>query len=112
MSTATLEAVPAARPLIPNRLLAVADVAALAHVSTSAIRYWMRSGYLPGPIRLGRVLRWDPDVIRQWLASRTVRQPGQSTEPVAEVNLPRMRTRAAKARAALAARRKAATAGR
>jgi excisionase family DNA binding protein len=72
MSAATLESPPSAssRSFIPSRLLDVEDVAELIHVSTGTIREWVRGGTFPRPMRCGRLLRWEPESIKTWLASR------------------------------------------
>jgi predicted DNA-binding transcriptional regulator AlpA len=73
MSTAAaIEPTPAPGPTyIPQRLLGVADLAELAHVSDGVIRKWMREDKLPKPLRFGkRLLRWDPNEIAAWLANR------------------------------------------
>lgn len=69
MST-TLDPPEAVRPYIPNRLLDVDDLAELAHVSVGTVRDWLRRGIAPKPARLGRLLRWDPRVVSDWLSER------------------------------------------
>ncbi len=60
----------AIRPYIPNRLLDIDDLAELAHVSNGTIRDWLRRGIAPKPARLGRLLRWNPQVVSAWLSER------------------------------------------
>jgi len=66
----TLDTPPAVRPYIPNRLLDIDDVAELAHVSVGTVREWLRRGIAPKPAKLGRLLRWNPEAIAQWLTER------------------------------------------
>ena len=56
------------RAYIPNRLLDIEDLAALSHVSVGTIRWWLQTGKIPQPLKLGRLLRWEPDVIASWIA--------------------------------------------
>jgi predicted DNA-binding transcriptional regulator AlpA len=106
MTAATVEATPPpTASFIPSRLLTVEDMAELTQLSANGVRKWARQGILPQPIRLGhssKVLRWDPDVIREWLADRHA----------ALVDPAHLRANAAKARDALAAARREATAAR
>jgi predicted DNA-binding transcriptional regulator AlpA len=71
VSTATLDSPPSEiRPYIPRRLLGVDDFARLAHVSAGTVRDWIKRGILPAPIRVGAMLRWEPQAIELWLSSR------------------------------------------
>jgi predicted DNA-binding transcriptional regulator AlpA len=69
MSAVATEAPPApTRAYIPNRLLDIQDLAALSHLSEGTIRWWVRTGKCPAPLRLGRLLRWEPSAVEAWLA--------------------------------------------
>ena len=53
----------------PTRPLSdVSTVAARLSVSAKTVRRWADSGQMPKPIRVGRLLRWRPEVIDQWVA--------------------------------------------
>ncbi len=64
-----------ARPYVPNRLLDVEDVRALTHVSASTIRQWINTGKIPAPLKLGKVLRWEPEQIMEWLSKAVIHAP-------------------------------------
>jgi excisionase family DNA binding protein len=53
---------------LPQRLLTVKDLAAMAGVAENTIRHWIARGHLPRPIKLGKVWRWHPDAINKFLA--------------------------------------------
>ncbi len=61
-----------ARPYVPNRLLDIDDVSNLAHVHVWTIRQWINTGKIPAPLRLGRLLRWEPEQIAEWLSKAVV----------------------------------------
>jgi predicted DNA-binding transcriptional regulator AlpA len=45
------------------------EVAKALNVCEKTVWNLRRAGKMPPPIQLGRVLRWDPETIRRWLAS-------------------------------------------
>jgi excisionase family DNA binding protein len=53
-----------------QRLLTIEQVATLLAVSRACVRKWMVSGVLPRPLKLGRLVRWERDVISDWLAQQ------------------------------------------
>lgn len=57
-------------PIIPQRLLSLADIAVITGVSIPALRAWQYSGRLPKPIKLGKLQRWEPGTISQWLRTK------------------------------------------
>jgi predicted DNA-binding transcriptional regulator AlpA len=67
MSPAVLEA---SSPAIPNRTYTVADLADLFGVHKATIADWSKTGILPPPRRIGRLLRWTPGDIAPLLANR------------------------------------------
>ncbi len=57
-------------PIIPQRLLSLADISEITGVSIPALRAWKYSGRLPKPINLGKLQRWEPGTISQWLRTK------------------------------------------
>ncbi len=55
----------------PEPLWTVRDLAAFVKSTPDAVYRWVELGMVPC-IRLGRSIRFDPAVIREWLASRSV----------------------------------------
>jgi excisionase family DNA binding protein len=53
-----------------QRLLTIEQVATLLAVSRACIRKWLASGFLPRPLKLGRLVRWERDTIADWLAQQ------------------------------------------
>lgn len=53
---------------LPDRLLTSDDLSLLFGVSRWTIREWSRSGVIPPGRRFGKVLRWNPGVIKPLLA--------------------------------------------
>lgn len=51
-----------------GRLLTVRDVAGLLHCSPRTVYRLADSGRMPGPVRLGALVRWPGAVIEQWIA--------------------------------------------
>ena len=50
-------------------LIGMEHLAELIGVSTQTLRRMTQSGKLPEPIRLGRLIRWKPQVIDDWIAA-------------------------------------------
>jgi predicted DNA-binding transcriptional regulator AlpA len=50
--------------VIPNRMLGVTDLAELLSLSEHTLRYLVKTGKVPAPIKIGKHLRWRPDQIR------------------------------------------------
>ena len=74
----------AERPILgeTSRAHALRDaswVAAFLGVSTDVVYAWAKSGELPS-IRLGRILRFNPEAIRAWVARHT-NPPANSPTP-------------------------------
>ena len=40
-------------------------------VDRTTIWRWLRRGEFPKPVRVGRIARWDPDAIDNWLRERS-----------------------------------------
>ena len=55
---------------LPPPLLTVKDLAVLLSTSSSGIYSRVARGQIPGALRLGRTLRFDPRVIAQWLSAK------------------------------------------
>lgn len=51
----------------PESLLTVQDMAALLQCDARSIHRWWRAGDIPKPLRIGGVLRWYGESVRQWL---------------------------------------------
>ena len=58
----------AGEAILPPTLMNVADLATLLRTSKSAIYARHARGGIPGSLRLGRSLRFDPRIIARWLA--------------------------------------------
>ncbi len=54
----------------PDHLWTVDDLATWWQVSPNTIRAWQQNGQIPY-IKLGRHVRFDPDVMRRYVDSRT-----------------------------------------
>lgn len=50
-------------------LLTARDLAERLGVDVRTVRRWRSAGRLPRAIELGGVVRWDPAVVREWIAS-------------------------------------------
>ncbi len=55
---------------LPPPLLTVKDLAVLLSTSSSGIYSRVARGQIPGALRIGRTLRFDPRVIAQWLSAK------------------------------------------
>lgn len=55
---------------LPPTLMNVADLATLLRTSKNAIYNRHARGEIPGSLRLGRSLRFDPRIIAKWLATK------------------------------------------
>ena len=51
-------------------LLTTRDIATILGCETRSVHRWLREGVVPGPIRIGGVLRWYAPSIRAWLSSK------------------------------------------
>lgn len=58
------------RSELPSELLDIQQVADRLKVSVGCIRAWRLRGEGPPAIKLGSVLRWDPEEVIDWLNSR------------------------------------------
>ena len=54
---------------LPPPLLTVQDLAVLLATSSSGVYSRVARGQVPGALRIGRSLRFDPRVIAQWLSA-------------------------------------------
>jgi predicted DNA-binding transcriptional regulator AlpA len=61
-------------PALPRPLLTADAVAELLAVTRSAIYARHARGAIPGGVRFGRTLRFDPDIIAAWIAAHTDRR--------------------------------------
>jgi predicted DNA-binding transcriptional regulator AlpA len=52
-------------------MLKVSDVSNMLGVSPKTVRNWIADGTIPPPVKINsRILRWDEDVIKEWINSR------------------------------------------
>lgn len=56
---------------LEEQLLTVRDVSELLNISTSSIYHWRLTGDGPPAIKIGSRLRFDPQQLRAWIASRS-----------------------------------------
>lgn len=63
---------------LPPRLMTVEELAVLLNTSKGAVYARHARGGIPGGLRLGRTLRFDPRVIAQWLSANSASAGGQS----------------------------------
>lgn len=54
----------------PGTLATPREVADLLRIDVGTLRRWMRSGAVPAPLRVGRVLRWDRDELARLIARK------------------------------------------
>lgn len=60
-----------------NRLLTVKDVAALLSVTVRHVWNLEIQGRMPPAIRSGRIVRWDEEVIREWVSAGCPKMGGE-----------------------------------
>lgn len=60
----------------PTRLLSVKDLADVLQVPVTTVYEWRYRGEGPEAIRVGKYVRFDPDDVARWVASRRER-PGK-----------------------------------
>jgi len=65
-------------PSLPPPLMTVEELALLLGTSKGAVYARHARGGIPGGLRLGRTLRFDPRVIAQWLSANSASAGGQS----------------------------------
>lgn len=53
-----------------EKLLTVDDIANILKVSTRTLRRRWHKGEFPPPMRIGRLIRWHPDQLRDYLAKQ------------------------------------------
>ncbi|WP_434420171.1 helix-turn-helix domain-containing protein [Nannocystis pusilla] len=63
---------------LPPPLMTVEEVALLLRTSKGAVYARYARGGIPGALRLGRTLRFDPRIIAQWLSANSASAGGQS----------------------------------
>jgi excisionase family DNA binding protein len=63
-------------PELPPALMTVEELAVLLHTSKAAVYARLARGGIPGCVRLGRTLRFDPRVIAQWLSANSASAGG------------------------------------
>jgi excisionase family DNA binding protein len=63
---------------LPSSFMTVEELAVLLNMSKGAVYARHARGGIPGGLRLGRVLRFDPRVIAQWLSANSASAGGQS----------------------------------
>ena len=61
---------PANTTAAPKPLIGPAQLASRLGVSRDHVYRMKDRGTLPPPVRLGHLLRWDPQVIEQWIRDR------------------------------------------
>ena len=68
---------PLPSPPMPDcpRLWTVGDVADFLGVPVSTLHQWRYLGRGPGAFRVGKHLRYDPDVVRRWLVNECAGRP-------------------------------------
>lgn len=64
-------------PALPPALMTVEELASLLRTSKKAIYARHARGGIPGGVRLGRTLRFDPRVVAQWLSANSASAGGQ-----------------------------------
>jgi excisionase family DNA binding protein len=62
---------------LPPRLMTVEELAVLLNTSKAAVYARHARGGIPGGLRLGRTLRFDPRIIAQWLSANSASAGGQ-----------------------------------
>jgi predicted DNA-binding transcriptional regulator AlpA len=60
-----------------ERLWTLAETAAYLSVPERTLYAWRGRGEGPAAARVGRYLRFDPAVVRRWVADRTEQSPGR-----------------------------------
>jgi excisionase family DNA binding protein len=80
MSTSTLTPPATAAPVRDAALLDVQAVAALLDCSARHVYRLADAGRMPAPLKLGALIRWRADEIRDWIRSgcKAVRQTGRA----------------------------------
>lgn len=63
---------------LPPPLMTVEELAVLLRMSKGAVYARFARGGIPGGLRLGRTLRFDPRIIAQWLSANSASAGGQS----------------------------------
>jgi excisionase family DNA binding protein len=63
---------------LPPSLLTVQDLAVLLATSSSGVYSRVARGQIPGALRIGRSLRFDPRAIAQWLSANKASAGGLS----------------------------------
>lgn len=67
---------PELSPLLVNSK----EAARMLGISSRTLWNWTVSGGIQC-VRNGRILRYDPEVLRQWVAAHTMSGPGEHTNP-------------------------------
>jgi excisionase family DNA binding protein len=62
-------------------LMTVDDIAKKLNCSTRTVYRLTDRGFVPPPIRLGRLVRWSPEAIDRWLAMGCPKPEKPSTRP-------------------------------
>ena len=87
VSSARLRAIPAEvgsgdvssreTAVLPPQLMTVQELAILLNTSKGAVYARYARGGIPGGVRLGRTLRFDPRVVAQWILANSASAGGQ-----------------------------------
>ena len=64
-------------PCLPPPLMTVEELALLLRTSKGAVYARRARGCIPGAVRLGRTLRFDPRIIAQWISANSASAGGQ-----------------------------------
>lgn len=54
----------------PSELLTATDVIRLLKIGRRTLNRLLARGEFPPPIRIGRLLRWRPEIVHNWLVAR------------------------------------------
>ncbi len=58
-------------PLLPKRLLTIQEVAELTGVSVTTLYKWVSQRKIPH-IKMGRLVKFDPSKLEEWIKQQTV----------------------------------------
>lgn len=76
------------------KLLKIRDVATLFAVQPATISKWVKRGQFPGPVRVGRSIRWREECLLDWLKAKIASGqsvPGKPSDPTSVATHPSAR---------------------